>query len=598
MNWNANCKKTGVFFRKHIDILICTIIVAVIFFLTAAVFEILLISPDDAAYQNIMSGTTMGVPDAHCYFLRYPLAAFLTFLYKLDNRVAWYQLFLLSSLAWCFFLIFSLAFMLCHIRKILYYITSVFAVLLLFMTHLIHVEWTITSGILGMTAIFRYMTMPSEMPRRSKIREYGSCIFLLLFSFCIRHTVAFMLFPLMGICWLRKVQKLRMSMAVDAPPERCTQIRDQVMFLILCLLTTGTVMLIHTHAYASEEWQAYKEYTKDRSVLFDYYGYPDFDTYADVYEKAGITREACDLMRADYNYVIPCDNFKSINLKTIANLSGEIYRKDFIKNMMKLLQETLFDLKYLVLNSLILLLFFCNCSVCSKREKIFFIGAVILWAVVLAGYLAYKGRLPERVMKCIYYGILGVLSGNLFDSIGLSAKEHSAVARILNIMCCIFLISMIGVEFPALYRENCENAALARSKIQLLQYCKEHPQNEYFRDFGSFSQRGELVMRRGYDAANCLGIGGWTYNSPIFQKSLESRGIEDIYAAIHENQNIYYLVSQERADKVIKRLNAYFISEGKAIRMRMGDKFQTESETVIVLKFKSPFDIGDVQHER
>ena len=32
--------------------------------------------------------------------------------------------------------------------------------------------------------------------------------------------------------------------------------------------------------------------------------------------------------------------------------------------------------------------------------------------------------------------------------------------------------------------------------------------------------------------------------------------------------------------------------------MRMGDKFQTESETVIVLKFKSPFDIGDVQHER
>ena len=49
----------------------------------------LLLGPDDVGIRNIVSGLYTGSPEAHSYFMRYPLTALLSLLYKSIPHVYW-----------------------------------------------------------------------------------------------------------------------------------------------------------------------------------------------------------------------------------------------------------------------------------------------------------------------------------------------------------------------------------------------------------------------------------------------------------------------------------------------------------------------------
>lgn len=582
--------KLGQFFKRHIDFIICLLIVSLLLFGISRIYTIVLVSADDAIFQNILSGGMSGTPDAHCYFIRYPLAIVLSVLYKIVKGIAWYQLFLFLALAWSLFLITSRMHLLKFQNKILYLSIVTLTIMLLFTTHIVNLEWTITAGILGMTSVFRYITMPLDIPALSRIKEYLICAILLVLSFCIRNTVAYMFIPLMGIFWVKRFFELYSEKSKNGTLESKKRFRDNIIFLAAGLTVLAVVMLIHTLAYRDEEWKEYKEYTADRAILFDYYGYPSYDKYQSEYESAGISKETYDLMMMDYNYIVSCDNFENIDLKPIADIAEDIYGNSFtvrIKKMVKILLGVLRNPDYLAVHVIILLLFFCNCVICRKGKVIdlAFLGMILAWAILMSSYLAFKGRLPERVVRCIYYGLIGALSGNIFNYILKKKEKETLSANILNIFCCVVIACMVMVGSRSLYRDNLKDTKLARSKMQILEYCENNPANEYLRDFWSFSQRGEIFMTRGYEADNYLSTGGWAYKTPIYNESLKTRGCENFSTAVNDNQNIYYLVNKNRAQGVVNRLNAYFSSQGQSIRMEEVDDFRTESETVIVLKF-------------
>ena len=128
---------------------------------------------------------------------------------------------------------------------------------------------------------------------------------------------------------------------------------------------------------------------------------------------------------------------------------------------------------------------------------------------------------------------------------------------------------------------------MATSFSQLHNYCAEHPENVYFRDFVSFSQRGELfTLGDNKRADNYLGTGGWMYNSPIYDSIMEKWGFSDFYSSI-QNGNMYYLVNETRYKRVMNRINKFFESKMIKAKVEVADSFDTQNETVYVLKFIS-----------
>ena len=54
------------------------------------------------------------------------------------------------------------------------------------------------------------------------------------------------------------------------------------------------------YAYKDKEWKAYQEYNQARTLFYDYY-YDDmvvYENYKETYEKLGITKNACEILKS------------------------------------------------------------------------------------------------------------------------------------------------------------------------------------------------------------------------------------------------------------------------------------------------------------
>lgn len=582
------CTRKNVFVTIGISAALSVLFV----FLLSRLFTIILISPDDIWFLKILSGSTTGTPDGHTYFLRYPLSVALAGLYRLAGGIPWYKLFLVGSLALSFFLVFARVYHIAAKRKVLYLTITLLFVFLIFSEVVVHLEWTAIAGVLGATAIFRFVTMPKQLSRRALLLEYGICAVLLLLCFCLRHSVAYLFVPLAGLCWLRELYEM---LCKPDEAEKKSGIAFLVAFLFVCAVLVGAVMVVHKLGYSGEDWKVYSDYTKDRSALFDYYGYPDYETYADEYQAAGISYEAYVLMKSNYNFVVPCNNFEDMDIKPIANLARAIYTEDIgekIQDTYKTVTSILVGKTYMLSNVVILILITCNFIIYRDKKvvDVLFVAGAVCWAAALMVYLAYDGRLPERVVRCIEYGLIMVLFGNsmlywLEEKRGSLAKLSGA-KMLVNLILVAAMLGAIGVQLYNLRNANAKQEKLAVAYSEILTYCEQNPQNVYFRDFWSFSQRGELFMNF-TESNNYVSTGGWTYHSPVGDKQLENLDCKELYRAITEDQNVYYLVSSSRHTNVRNHLNDYFAAKNLPVIMELADYFETASETVYVMKFST-----------
>ncbi len=581
------------------QLLICIVAVFALFWGLSKIFVILLVSPDDIAYQKILSGTTTGTPDGHAYFLRYPLGLLISLLYRIYDGISWYQIFLIGSLAVSVFLVLSRVIIVAKEKKAGYFILALILVSILYAADIVYLEWTATAGVIGGTAVFRYVTIPQKLSVKKSIREYGICILLYAFCFCLRNTVAYMMAPLIVVCWLYKLYNINKNRSFKtnkikkfaSNPEN----RRNVYFIAAMLLVVVCIMVVHKIGYGSKEWQDYKYYNRDRSTLMDYYGYPDYETYKNVYDHSGISYEAYLLMKEDYNLVIPCDDFKEMDIKEIAKISKKEGSKDFFSRIEKAgtdLKDIMSGSKYLSYNLLAaVILFFCfiNYKEMDSTDLLYMITCVG-WGMLMVFYLSFAGRLPDRVIKCIYDGVIMVLFGNAFnywsghrkDSAGNGQKFVRCIVFILGIMA----LGIIGKNTLKDIRNKNENAnrkSLAYGEV--LKYCAENEDNIYLRDFYSFSQRGEQFMDESYNVGNYIGSGGWSYNSPIYRDMLKELDCENFNEALITKDNIYYIVLKNRSNAVTRRLNRYFVHENMPVRAIQEEEFDTEYETVSVIHF-------------
>ncbi len=582
----------------------------------SALYTFIMISPDDVLYEKILSGVMTGSPNAHSYFLRYSISSLIVCLYRAFPTMPWYQVFLVFSAVLSVFFLFERVLSMKNISKVYCAICMFLFVSVICSETLVHFEWTVTAGLLGATGLFRFCTIPSEPNKKRVIYELSVCLLLFVLCFNIRNTVFLLLLPLLVICicyriiksWGTKLCAGTYSGRLQRSGLLIRIGNPIILFVLFLLLIVVFTSLQHNFMYSSDEWEKYDVYTRNRSTLFDYSGYPDYDTYSEVYQQSGISKEAYLLMSADYNFIVPCDSFNEMRIDSIASLSHELYDNSF---------QAKFDYSYnrflqIVSSERLLFLNFylvvlgTMCFELTKKENTIdtlYIFALIFVLCGLSVYFSFKGRFPDHVVTCLDFDLVFILlaylinnwnekisegnqheTGKVFSSGKL--REVRFHRYIMSVAMLLVLISTAFLNYMQIKKSNDSKVILAKAHFQIVEYCREHPECVFLRDFWSFSQRGELFLNFDYAANNYLVTGGWTYNSPLYHEVLNRWGCEEFIEAVENNSNIYYLVSEARCEAVKERLDSYFHSQDASIEMIEVDSFETSSENVIVLKFQ------------
>lgn len=559
----------------------------VLFFLIGRMYQVLLYSPDDIAMKSYISGAATGTPDGHCWFLQYALSASLARLYRAFPGVEWYDLFFLGCLAGCFFLVFQRVF---HIKskrnKVLYLITSTLLIWILFAGHVINLEWTVTAGILGATGVFRYVTINEKQHQSIRILERVIILVLLLLCFLIRSTVLYMFFPLLIACIFVKILALKKTGG-----DWKRQLWLDAGLVLICVLLLAGLMTVHNLAYSNDEWAAYRNFTEDRSALFDYYGYPDYYTYQSYYEEAGISREMYELLAYDYNYLIPLGDSKQVDLGIIADLAKELHATGAgiwsrMNSAYTVLSSAMTSTSFLG-PALILAVLFCCCFFSLRQNPYAFFLAVagISWVTLVSLYLAFQGRLPIRVELCLLFGGTAVLGGLLLQH-GTERPSLTLKFRWTDVFVCMLIIGCLCLNMFRLYSANLANHRSASEKAVITTYCQQHPGDVFLRDFWSFSQNPDFFLHgTEFSSANYIATGGWQYNMPPYQATLSQFGCESITEAVLEGHGVFYLVDESHIDAVLERLNRYYDSSGQPVYVSPYDALQTEQGVVYILKF-------------
>lgn len=563
-------------------------IVSIMIFIMSRLYAVLLVSPDDIIYENILSGVATGKPDPHCWFIRFPLTLVISSLYDLIPRFEWYELFLMGCHVLCYFLILCRARFLKNYKKGSYILFSVLIIWLLCIEYTVHLEWSTTAGILGATAIYRFVTIPLKRTWKSDLVEYGICLGLLLLGFCLRNTVIYMFIPLAILCWLKRAYDIE---------HKCTKkkIRRQkqiamIDFVVISILSVLLIMLLHSLAYSDDSWKAYKEYTNERANLVDYYGYPSYDDYESEYEEAGISVAMYNLIVNDYNYLVAFDQADSVDFSELSAIAKENNNEkssyDKFVAAYEKIENLLTEARFLIPGSIVVLCFIFllfKLGKVKKSEMIYYVG-IVLWLLAMIIYIAAKGKLPIRVGICIVMAFCAAVLGEVLKYYASNAdkaivKNKYQKICLSVIALCIFLLNVFDISL-----DNKKNADLAVAKNQIVQYCSANPQNVYLRDFNSFSQRGNLFCISEH-ASNYINTGGWSYNTEIYEEILELNGIDGVTNSIKNGKKIFYLVNESRLNREINRLNRYFDSIQENIVVQESDRFETVNEVVVVLEF-------------
>lgn len=562
--------------RGKKSILITSSILIVLLLTVNAAYRFLLISTDDVLFESFFSGRMSGVPDPHCFFIKYPLAVILSRLFSINANIQWYEIFLFGNNILCVFLLLHRGVKnAIENKKMRYAIYSLLLFGAIVINFIVHVEWTTTAGLLCITGI-QELLLPSG---KRKIVECLNCYYFFITAYCIRDSVFLMFLPIVVVLVIRKL--------LSEPMISKKLIRRYIWVCIGGLALIVVLTVGHKLAYNCQNWNDLGEMDSARSKIYDYYGYPNFDENKELYRELGINKETYMLIANDYNFIFLKDKIES---KTFNRLAEEAQNQKAIKisiwTIFKRLKSSYSknDMKCACFIMLFLLLL--NILYINKMTRINQItfGLIVALGVLENCYLAYKGRLPYRVLIVFAFGMIVILFCN-FIEICERANDH------LEKQCLIFTMYMIffGVIPFNLYNLKINNMNYfheAQVRSEISHFCKQNKSNVYFRDYLTLSQQGKILFDDNvFDCSNYMMTGGWPFCTEGYSKMRKELMIEDLYEALKSGNRVFYVVKHNKSDEVTQRMNNYFSVCKIAFSASVEQVLECGGEKIDIIKF-------------
>ena len=527
MNYNT-------FYKKYENIILSSLTIALFGLFITVKYDLIYELNDDTVIRNLLSGTYTGTPTAMNNQMMFALSLIISLFYRIIPSVQWFDIFLIVCQYVCIWIVLKRLMEYCEktVGKIVLSAVYLMFLFTFLLNHFVLATYTVTSGMLAVTAIFLFVT---EKNNEKLFRKSIVSIVFAVLAFCIRSEMLLMLLPFICVAgvyrWAREEKIFTKENFV-----KYLSIFGTLMVLI------GAVMATDKAAYSSDEWKDFRSFFDARTTVYDYTGIPLYDENRDFYDSNNISKEQYLLLEC-YDYALD-ENINTEMMNTIADyaqqsgdgLGDKVYKaviayKNQILNGFGKQYHTIIVIGYIVL------------ALALSRNNILRIlllaAAAFFTRSVVWLYLHGQGRTPERITHPLYWAEVALLVAVYIverKNIKINCKKvNGAVLLMIAAVCAVFFTqeySTLGNRYNELYEK-------AQKYEAVHSYCIENSDNFYFTPIFSMAIYPEMVFDGSQEPTNYDLLGGWLVKSPSHKEKMNNNGINTIDTDILDKENVY-----------------------------------------------------------
>lgn len=530
---------------------------------------------DDVLMKDILSGAYTGTPESRNLQMLYPLSLLLSLCYRLFPAAPVYGFFLCLCQFGCLYLIVkrSLSFRKSTGSRLFLLLFEGVLLTGLFLSHLLFIQYTVTSALLAATAAFLFLTADRTLSPGAFFRENIVSIALAVTAFLLRTEMLLLLLPLIcvaGVCrW--------------AEERPVFTVQNAVKYLSVfagVLIGMAVSLLADRAAYSGEDWKSFREFFDSRTELYDFQGIPSYEENRELYEELGIGESGQRMLFERYNFgmedavdarmldaLSACqaqvnEAVHPLSARLVQGLSNYFYRT-FHREPPAGSADTDYPWNLMVILGYVVVFFTGIWNAAGSGEKLSSGALRIGWRLALLGmvrtalwlFILVRNRYPVRITHSLYLMETCILFGLLLTEY--AGVEEKLVGRIkAAVVFPLFLCFSAFATVPgAVAQTEAEYEAreLANeTELAVKAYCRSHPENFYFRDV--YSAVSETVpsgltvpysekLFAGTDNRLCNYdlMGGWAVKSPLYEKKLARFSLPAMREALLSHDRVYLL---------------------------------------------------------
>lgn len=558
---------------------------------------------DDTMMLDIMSGVYSGSPDGHNMQTLYPLGALIALCYRICGSIPWYGLFLCLCQFGCFYLVCVRQCALAErvglsvgggkrgpaglLHKALWLFFSSLFLWGVCLSHLVNIQYTVTSAVLSATAIFLFLTAPDTDNPRRFVTENIPSVLLAILACQLRSEMLLLTFPFICLAGLFRLTE-----------EKKIWTKENLFRYggVLGVILAGMLLSFGADriAYGGEAWKEFVRFFEARTTVYDFY--PELiteDRYSEALTGLGVAPYQQTLLR-NYNYGLD----ESVNtpfLVTLADYAtdtmraardwGAIFRKQVSRYYYRTFRGG--DGAYAAV-LLWLYVWAAVAGLCAvfgpgrrpegKAKAVF----GVLWQLLLLAaarsavwmFILLRGRDPARITDSLYLvesALLAAMAARRFVRDG--KKETALSVRMMAVLFGLIVGRGMFDGAVTLRAEQEQRARVNENWYAIDEYCRAREENFYFEDVYStvmFSRRIFGEAQTGY--ANYDILGGWMCKSPLYYEKIGRYGIVSAKEALLEQDNVYLILSdQEAAERGFSWMEDCYGAQGIAVSAEKTD---------------------------
>lgn len=549
MNNNINMRKKLVMCVLTISYFFC---ISHIFFLG--------LSKDDAAMRNIVTGNMTGINEAHVNYLNYIYSKVIAVLYGLIENINWYGIIEIFSFMLFFYCVsihisrlWNKSRVLCCIIWLIFVI--IFAIVTTPM--LIEMNFTYVADMFGGVAIVSLIMATEEDLKKKSV--WIKVLVCLVICYWIRSEVFFTTIPYIALVlfWLLIKKKININKIVI------------VGLIFFALIYVSKWINYSAYQY---EWSNLRQYSDAKAILFDFYGWPDYDECKDIYQRYNVDREAAALFDKKC-YVIDNADVSELFVELAAyqeQKNSEISLSYKIRTVLSTLIYYFTNSDFVLMHYIILTLLIINCLYGAKiggyTYSLYLICSAAFY-VLCAAYLVFIGRTIERAVVGIQFLLIVFLGMQIIKNMceTLSDKKGYYVP---------YLILFFIIVGYAAWTDLGENQLLSnklkdRDRIcsDIRDYTDSNKDNLYIISDGYYAFDIENSINERKYCHNILSLSGWQPLSKIWKDVLNEYNVKILWKDMLYKSNIYYIdCKNTNTEKQKQQIEAYYKEKYGAIK--------------------------------
>jgi len=519
--------------------------------------------------ESILRGAIDGVPNGHAVYMRYPLTALLSWLYKWPGSDVHLATFFVICICLGVFCL-----MTNRKKGILSCILAGLLAFLVLGELVVYTHYTIIAAVMAGAGICWWI-------RDSKIRS----VLCLALCLCIRSQIFLLSLPFLGVAMLS-------VFLMDQKDARKRIVKNGAITFGVLAIVLVAVLGLDKFMYRDPAWSEYLHYNDVRTELYDFTNIVSVTYPEETVKSWGLTTEQYDLLR-HYDLILD----RNMDVETMEKALAGVRLLQVERSLSETIKQALHDYwlraRYYVPPMALVVYFlyflvFVLCIMAKKYWGILPLGCLGVGRSLICMYFLAAGRFPERVelsILTIEAFLLWGMAYLLWEKI-----PEKFVSWMMAGSAIVFLGLAVGFTIPSTKARVEAQGALQEDWEVLKEYCFDHSENLYLCDVFSIARFGDYQYEEPAD--NLLFLGGWITGSPLvenrFSRYLQpEEQTEDMDGSkLLLNRENVFLVVDDRQD--ISWMENYFVSRfGEETKLCMEKEIECAGGKFYIYSLKS-----------